>query len=620
MSNKQDRKTQRLFNNVTKSLLTQNNGLKRDPETGVLYEEPLKEEHPVGNLLLLRGSGPALAKGLEFIGEKMMPSALLKGVGQTFPKLAKATTAISPYADAGLLATWGAQGIREAKEAAKSGDAAGAIAGTSIAALPLMGINPEVAQELTATQKANKVARALNSNVKRGIQIEEINPRLKSTIDHLYAENPDLAQIGSKQQYAEYYKSLFPNSKVQTPYAHGTNSDLSKGLENSTKVINTGAPETEGLNDFYLNLQPEASLQYVQGLNSQPQNNWNKQYWTLKEIMGKPYRDSEWMSQPIKLRRNIPNRAGVFSRVKNSDGTFSGRGKLLEEYKSELGMDSASDSEFLNKLGVRNGETFNQFVARNKDIFDDIYNSGNYHGLYHVKINAENPLTINGGNTYYNERGIFNQMKANGNDVLLHNNAANEFGSDVAVIKNVTPDKVRILGSIPDKQQFSGSHYLYQTPKLDFSSTYHLRQGGILKAQKGTPNNGLPPWIKRDDSTRTYITAFKPGDKDGRTLLRNWQRGDGKQLIRDSSLVKRIGNDGRYIYIPRSLAGGMNGGSHISEFTGENKDSDEFIGRLRFVRMTEDGLYEYYDPLTGQNELYDTQFENGGKIHIKAKW
>ena len=65
MPNKQDRKTQRLFDNVTKSLLTQNNGLKREPETGVLYEKPLKEEYPVGNLLLLRGSGPALAKGLQ---------------------------------------------------------------------------------------------------------------------------------------------------------------------------------------------------------------------------------------------------------------------------------------------------------------------------------------------------------------------------------------------------------------------------------------------------------------------------------------------------------------------------------------------------------------------------
>ena len=32
----------------------------------------------------------------------MMPSALLKGVGQVFPKLAKVTKA-SPYADAALL-------------------------------------------------------------------------------------------------------------------------------------------------------------------------------------------------------------------------------------------------------------------------------------------------------------------------------------------------------------------------------------------------------------------------------------------------------------------------------------------------------------------------------------
>ena len=64
----------------------------------------------------------------------------------------------------------------------------------------------------------------------------------------------------------------------------------------------------------------------------------------------------------------------------------------------------------------------------------------------------------------------------------------------------------------------------------------------------------------------------------------------------------------------------MSGGFHISEIIGEDKDSDEFMGRLQFVGMTEDGWYEYYDPLTGQNELYDIQFENGGKIHIKAKW
>lgn len=35
-----------------------------------------------------------------------------------------------------------------------------------MAALPLMGINPEAARELTTAQKANKVARALNKEVK----------------------------------------------------------------------------------------------------------------------------------------------------------------------------------------------------------------------------------------------------------------------------------------------------------------------------------------------------------------------------------------------------------------------------------------------------------------------
>ena len=201
---RQDRQTQRMFNNVTKNLLDQGNGLKRDPETGILYEEPLKEEHPIGSLLLLRGAGPAAAKSLEFIGEKMMPSALLKGVGQTFPKLAKATTAISPYADAGLLVTWGAQGIREAKEAAKSGDAAGAIVGVSMAALPLMGINPEVAQELNTTQKANKVARALNNKpvLKGYAGPNEISGNMKRLQDFIEKDVfPRLQKVGHNVKF-----------------------------------------------------------------------------------------------------------------------------------------------------------------------------------------------------------------------------------------------------------------------------------------------------------------------------------------------------------------------------------------------------------------------------------
>ena len=294
---------------------------------------------------------------------------------------------------------------------------------------------------------ANKVSR--NTNIKS-------NPILNSTIDHLYTEYPELSSIGPKEAYRQYYETIFPASKVQTPYAHGTRSNLTGGLEASIKVPNAAAPETIGRNDFYLNLQPEASLQYADGIGVPKGFTWNKhRFWPLKEILGKPYKSDAWMSKPIKLREQVPNRAGQFSRVKNADGTYSGHGKLLEEYKAELGMQGLSNEEFLQRLGVQNEESFNQWVAKNRQMFSNIYDSGDYHGLYHVKIDASKPLTINGGNTYYSERGIWDRMNKGGNDVLLHNNAVNEFGSDVAVVRDITPQKVRILGSKPDQQGFT---------------------------------------------------------------------------------------------------------------------------------------------------------------------
>lgn len=101
------------------------------------------------------------------------------------------------------------------------------------------------------------------------------------------------------------------------------------------------------------------------------------------------------------MREKIPNRAGKFTR--DTGGT---NGKWLSEYKAEFGAGDKSNADFLKQLGVREGETFNDFVNRNRKIFSDIYNSGKYNGLYHVKVDASKPLKINGGNTYYSERGI----------------------------------------------------------------------------------------------------------------------------------------------------------------------------------------------------------------------
>lgn len=200
---KQDRQTQKLFDDVTKSLHSDWEAQREAQRiiSGIPNDEPLHPEWPIAKTYIALTApigtvGKGIAKGLGWIGEKMMPSALLKGVGQVFPKLAKATTALSPYADAGALSLWGVQGLREAKQAAQNGDVPGAIAGVSMAALPLMGIRPNLAQELTRTQKANEVARALNREVRKGsvpAQVKYYGP----TMGKSYAAktNPNLIDL-----------------------------------------------------------------------------------------------------------------------------------------------------------------------------------------------------------------------------------------------------------------------------------------------------------------------------------------------------------------------------------------------------------------------------------------
>jgi hypothetical protein len=53
------------------------------------------------------------------------------------------------------------------------------------------------------------------------------NQRL-AEVSKLFDENPELAQIGTKEQYAEYLNTVFPNSQVQDIVYHGTIGDWYK--------------------------------------------------------------------------------------------------------------------------------------------------------------------------------------------------------------------------------------------------------------------------------------------------------------------------------------------------------------------------------------------------------
>ncbi len=56
----------------------------------------------------------------------------------------------------------------------------------------------------------------------------------KKDIEEVFRLNPELKQIGSKEQYKEYLKTIFPESKIQDIVWHGTES------ESSTKIKKDG--------------------------------------------------------------------------------------------------------------------------------------------------------------------------------------------------------------------------------------------------------------------------------------------------------------------------------------------------------------------------------------------
>ena len=74
-------------------------------------------------------------------------------------------------------------------------------------------------------------------------QIEE--KRVKEGVDFVFEENPELATIGTKEQYSSYLETIFPDSQIKDIVYHGTDSekfeefDKSRSGSGSRNTINT---------------------------------------------------------------------------------------------------------------------------------------------------------------------------------------------------------------------------------------------------------------------------------------------------------------------------------------------------------------------------------------------
>lgn len=280
----------------------------------------------------------------------------------------------------------------------------------------------------------------------------------KDAIDYLYSTNTELSKVGSKEEYAQYVNSIYPNSLINSIYWHGTDSDLSQGVENTKKGKGSGAPETGA--EMYFNKQPWASLQYISGVNrnipdTEGYNNWVKLWWELKEALGNGRMDTdEWKNEIIgpNTRQYSPNKRGIFNRDKGGSN-----GKYLSERKARYGYQDKTDKEFFEEVfDIRYGkETFNDWVNRKKSEFQDVWKSRQVKkGMYPAVLNVQNPIVEKNQNTYYEEqRGLFTKAKKDKNDAIVSDEANNEFGSDVVVIFN-PKENVHFLGTKQDVEDF----------------------------------------------------------------------------------------------------------------------------------------------------------------------
>ena len=280
----------------------------------------------------------------------------------------------------------------------------------------------------------------------------------KDAVDYLYSTNTELSKVGGKEEYTQYVNSIYPNSLINSIYWHGTDSDLSQGIENTKKGKGSGAPETGA--EMYFNKQPWASLQYLSGVNrnipdTEGYNNWVKLWWELKEALGNGRMDTdEWKNEIIgpNTRQYSPNKRGIFNRDKGGSN-----GKYLSERKARYGYQDKTDKEFFEEVfDIRYGkETFNDWVNRKKSEFQNVWKSRQVKkGMYPAVLNIQNPIVEKNQNTYYEEqRGLFTKAKRDKNDAIVSNEANNEFGSDVVVIFN-PKENVHFLGTKQDIESF----------------------------------------------------------------------------------------------------------------------------------------------------------------------
>ena len=71
-------------------------------------------------------------------------------------------------------------------------------------------------------------------------------PQIKEGVDFIFEQNPELIQIGTKEQYSEYLDTIFPDSKVKDIVYHASHNKFSEFKD----------PSSSGLSHIWFSQKP----------------------------------------------------------------------------------------------------------------------------------------------------------------------------------------------------------------------------------------------------------------------------------------------------------------------------------------------------------------------------
>lgn len=294
------------------------------------------------------------------------------------------------------------------------------------------------------------------------------NSQIKKGVDFVFEQNPQLAEIGTKEQYSEYLDIIFPESKTKDILYHGTKNEFDE-FSKEFLGANTGSPSA--FNGFFFASSIETSLSYI----GEQKTEYSKEYLDYTQQYQLLLEENKRKMQEISKEMDIlyDRRKNLLKKIIDTIKGFDVK-KMYEDKLAEL--DKLREEEkviweknyMLDKTLDRYADIVNKPV---EDLYDTYIQPEDGSKVLAVVLDMKNPGFYDDNNKGYRIETYNNRTladKVDGKDGTIISNTKDfsiftykptlsgkkQIKKDTDVYVVYEPKQIHILGSKSDVEKF----------------------------------------------------------------------------------------------------------------------------------------------------------------------